>query len=254
MKVEVVSNWIYRVLCIIMVNDYQENYGYGWISLYRSIKKHWIFENEKYLKWWIIMLFEVNHSSKKITRYYEIYEIQKGQSCNSLRTWANLFNCSTKTVTKFFKLLEKDKMISIKNIGKGKHKLTLINIDNYNDYQGERKHTLLQGGNTEETQRKQSRDTNNNYNKENNGNNDVVEYTPPSENDILKPYNSFINNLKKGEYQISVELWVRKLNGDKEKLNRLITQDFKRQILADNKKHNNAESVKSHFNNFMRYQ
>lgn len=154
------------------VNEYQENYGTGWISIYRSIKNHWIFENEKHLKWWLIMLFEVNHTEKKITRYYNVYDIKKGQSCNCLRTWANLFNCTPKTVSKFFKLLEKDNMINIEKIGKGKQALTLITITNYSNYQGSGKQGLLQDVNKEETRSKQTLPTNNNDNNYNNVNND----------------------------------------------------------------------------------
>lgn len=147
-----------------MVEDYQENYRTGFISLYRSILNHWVFKDEKYLKWWIIMLFEVNHTEQKITRYYSVYSIKRGQSCNSLRTWANLFECSVKTVTKFFKLLESDGMISLCKIGKGKQALTLINITNYNDYQQKKKQELPQGVTQGGIQGLPSNNNDNNYN------------------------------------------------------------------------------------------
>ena len=157
------------------VNDYKENYGNGWISLYRSVKKHWIFENDKYFKWWVIMLFEVNHSEKKFNRYYEIHTIKKGQSVNSLRTWSELFKTTPKTVSKFFTLLEKDSMISLEKIGKGKQALSLVTIENYAQYQSQSKQDLPQGVNKEETKSKQDLPTNNNGNKENNDNKVLVE-------------------------------------------------------------------------------
>ena len=159
------------------VNDYNENYGNGWIKLYRSIKDHWVFENEKYLKWWVIMLFEVNHSERKFTRNYEVYTIKQGQSVNSLRTWADLFKCTPKTVSKFFKLLESDAMISVKKIGKGKQALSLITIDNYGTYQGASKQTLPQEVNKEETKSKQTLPTNKNVkNYKNEKNSDKFDY------------------------------------------------------------------------------
>lgn len=116
--------------------DYQENYQSGWIKLNRSIKHHWLFQNDKFFKQWILMLLEVNHTDKDFLIGYDIHKIKRGQSAKSLRSWAELFNCNVKQVIKFFELLEKDKMISKKIIGKGKQSTTLINITNYTQYQG----------------------------------------------------------------------------------------------------------------------
>ena len=116
--------------------DYQENYQSGWIKLNRSIKHHWLFQNDKFFKQWVLMLLEVNHTDKDFLIGYEIHKIKRGQSAKSLRSWAELFNCNVKQVIKFFELLEKDKMISKEIIGKGKQSTTLINITNYAQYQG----------------------------------------------------------------------------------------------------------------------
>ena len=130
------------------LNDYQENYGNGWIKIYRSIKNHWIYQNDKYFKWWITLLIEVNHSGNKIILGYDIIDIKKGQSAKSIRTWALLFNCGTKQVTNFFIMLEKDKMLKREILGKGKQSTTLITIDNYTQYQNKEKRK----GNARETQ------------------------------------------------------------------------------------------------------
>lgn len=146
------------------VNDPQENYKTGFIALYRSIRNHWIFKNEKHLKWWLIVLMEANHKPNKINLGYSLYDIKKGQSANSLRTWANLFETGTKQTVNFFKLLQKDGMITRKTLGKGKQSTTLINIENYGSYQ--------YGGETQETtqgttQGKRKGHTNNNVNNDN---------------------------------------------------------------------------------------
>lgn len=109
------------------------------------------------------MLMEVNHSPKKFALGYDLVDVKRGESVRSLRGWAELFNSTPKTVSKFFKLLEKDDMISRKTIGKGKRTTTRININNYDQYQPK-----------QETQRtiqptslsKQNRPTNNNDNNE----------------------------------------------------------------------------------------
>ena len=127
------------------VEDFQENYITGYVSVWRSIMDHWIFHNDKYFKWWIIMLFEVNWEDNSFNRYGNFYTIKRGQSCNSLRRWSHLFSTTPKTVSKFFSLLEKDEMITKKKIGKGKQALTLITIRNYNDYQKTDKQRIPQG-------------------------------------------------------------------------------------------------------------
>lgn len=137
----------------------------GWISLYRSIQKHWVFSNDSWFKWWVIMLFEANHTDNKITLGYNIFEIKRGQTANSLRTWSSIFGVGTKTVVKFFNLLEKDGMITRETIGKGKQSTTLINITNYEEYQRVKE---TQGGTQRGTRGKREGDTNNNNNKENN--------------------------------------------------------------------------------------
>jgi len=108
----------------------------GWIKIERSIKDHWLFQNDKFFKWWILMLIEVNHKDNECLIGYSLHKVKRGQSLKSLRTWATIFNCGTKQVINFFQLLETDKMITKKTVGKGKHSTTLINIDNYGQYQG----------------------------------------------------------------------------------------------------------------------
>lgn len=148
-----------------------ENYKTGWISLYRSIKNHWIFDNPNHLKWWLIMLFDVNHEPKNVPLGYTLIEVKRGQSIKSLRTWALEFNTGTKTVVKFFDMLEKDGMITKKTIGKGKQSTTLVNINNYDTYQHQKetlKDTLR--GTQEGTLREHKVHTNNNENNYNNKN------------------------------------------------------------------------------------
>lgn len=167
-----------------MVEDYLENYGNGWISLYRSIKHHWIWSDPVKLKWWLSILFEVNHSDSKTAIGYTLVECKRGQSLKSLRTWASEFECGTKAATRFFDLLEKDGMITRETIGKGKHSTTLLTVCNYDTYQNKKEieETLdtTQGrhkGDTRETQGKRKGHTNNNDNNDNNGNN-IPPYPP----------------------------------------------------------------------------
>jgi hypothetical protein len=113
------------------INDIKENYGNGWIKLFRSIRMHWIWEDPVKLKWWLDILLEVNHSGKKVNIGYEIFDCKRGQSVMSLQNWAERWKTSKDTVRNFFKLLEKDAMITHENL----HKTTRLTVCNYDSYQ-----------------------------------------------------------------------------------------------------------------------
>lgn len=131
-----------------IANDFQENYGNGWIKLYRSIKNHWILPKNTprtNFEAWLIMLLEVNHSGQKVQIGYDIIECNRGESLYSLDTWAKLFNWHKSKVRRFFKMLEKDSMIVLNECQKTTH----LTICNYELYQGDR--------NASETQVKRKR-------------------------------------------------------------------------------------------------
>ena len=120
------------------VHDYESNYGTGWIKIYRSIRDHWIFENPMYLKAWIFILLEVNHSPKpeKIPIKGSFIYCGRGQKVYSLRTWVTKLGdgWSMQKVRTFFKLLKKDNMIFIENL-KNTTRITVCNYDTYQNGQ-----------------------------------------------------------------------------------------------------------------------
>lgn len=116
-----------------MVEDFQENYGTGWIKMFRSIQKHWIWsKNTPLTKFeaWCTILFEVNHSDAKISIGYDVFECNRGESLNSLHNWSKLFNWNKSKVRRFFNMLQKEKMICFKSVSKTTH-LTVCNYENY---------------------------------------------------------------------------------------------------------------------------
>ncbi|MCE5175832.1 MAG: hypothetical protein ABFC90_07315 [Bacteroidales bacterium] len=106
----------------------------GWISIHRAIQEHWVWQNEKYLKWWFSILLNVNYEAKKFPVGTEMFTCNPGQSFRSIEQWTDLFSCSKKTTIKFFNLLLKDEMILTEIVGKGnrrKHLLTVVNWEKY---------------------------------------------------------------------------------------------------------------------------
>lgn len=118
------------------VKDYSENYGEGWIKLYRSINKHWIWQDKPFTKGqaWIDMILECNHSDHKVNIGNELIRCNRGESLYSLDTWAKRWGWHKSRVRRFLELLKKDSMIDLKS----EHNTTHLIILNYNTYQGSR--------------------------------------------------------------------------------------------------------------------
>lgn len=116
-----------------MLEDFRENYGDGWIKIFRSVRSHWIWSSSRPLtnfEAWITILIEVNHSDAKVAFGYDIIECNRGESLNSLDTWAKLFNWNKSKVRRFFTMLQKDSMIVSRSVQKTTH-LTVCNYDTY---------------------------------------------------------------------------------------------------------------------------
>ena len=103
----------------------------GWIKLYRDLNKHWIWDNSDYLKWWLDILLEVNHTDAKVIIKNKIYECKRGEKLYSLDTWATRWKTNKSKVRRFFELLQKDSMIELKN----ETQTTRLIVCKYEDYQ-----------------------------------------------------------------------------------------------------------------------
>ena len=110
-----------------------ENKEQGYVSIYRSIKTHWIWNDPLKLKWWLDILLSVNYSDviQKVNINFELFECGRGQSVKTLNTWSKEWQVGKDTVRNFFKLLQKDNMISLENL----QKCTRITVCNYDSYQ-----------------------------------------------------------------------------------------------------------------------
>lgn len=103
----------------------------GWIRLYRSIRKHWLWEDAEKLKWWIDILLQANHQDRKILIGNELTNIERGSFHTSIMKLSERWLVDRKTVKKFLVLLEKDGMITLKTSKKG----TTLKVSNYEGYQ-----------------------------------------------------------------------------------------------------------------------
>lgn len=98
------------------------------------------------------MIMEANFSDAKMKLGNEIITVKRGQSAMSIRSWADLFGTGVKATTNFLDMLQKDGMISRQTVGKGKQSTTLINIENYDLFQGTEETQAQREGNASATQ------------------------------------------------------------------------------------------------------
>jgi hypothetical protein len=106
----------------------------GWIKLYRISLDHWLYTEKRPLtrrEAWENILILVNREDDKALIQGTLIDCNRGQSIQSLQTWANSFNWSVQMVRTFFKLLENDNMIVIE----GMQKTTRLTVCNYGKYQ-----------------------------------------------------------------------------------------------------------------------
>lgn len=180
----------------------------GWISLHRSIQKHWLFEEKRNFsrfEAWIDILMMVNHTDNKIMHDGDLITVKRGQRITSLRQLGERWSWSITKVDKYLKTLESDGMLDVKKDTK-KTVLTVVNYDDYQDEdlkkrrrndseKTEKKHR----SNTEKTQKK----TNNNDNKENNENNDDNDVVVGD--DFASIYNLYQENIEQVPSPITTE-------------------------------------------------
>lgn len=132
----------------------------GWIKLHRSIKSHWINEVNRprtYREAWEDILLSVNWEPKKVLVKGELIDCEPGQSLNSLQTWAKQFNWTIAKVRHFFKLLEKDEMVSLEGL-QYTTRLTVCKWELYQAEATDEKHTEQQTQRTPKTSTKEDKE------------------------------------------------------------------------------------------------
>ena len=185
----------------------------GWISIYRRIREHWIWQDPVKLQRWLDLLLEVNHTGRKVNLGCAIIECERGQSIRSLSNWAKRWKCSKSSARRFLELLEKDQMIVSESVSK----TTRITVCNYDYYQKTR--------NDDEPIENRSRnddepiaDPNNKGNNSNKGNKDIVEKSH-SKIDVY-PFDEFWNDYdkKRGNKEKLTKKWDKISDSEKLKI------------------------------------
>lgn len=125
----------------------------GFVLLHRSIREHWLWKDAIKLKWWLDIIMECNHEDRKVPLGFQIIDCKRGQSVNSMLTWAERWGINKDSAASFIKMLRKDNMITTENL-KITTRITVCNYDSYNNL----KHAIQNGGSSK-TSSKQKPDS-----------------------------------------------------------------------------------------------
>ena len=156
----------------------------GWVSIYREIQGHWIWQDDRHLKWWLTILLNVSHTESRFPVGTVIHECNPGQSFRSIEQWTAMFSCSKKTTVKFFELLEKEGMIKREILGKGNRRKHLLTVQNWDKYQNKETQKRTETVPKKKLKEYPNRPPNNN---DNNGNNVTCQEIVDLWNELLCP-------------------------------------------------------------------
>ncbi|URZ06445.1 hypothetical protein [Clostridium felsineum] len=106
--------------------------GKGWISIYRIIQEHWLWQEKPFDKAhaWIDLLLSANHKENKVLLGNELILIETGSFITSQSKLMNRWGWGNTKIRNFLKLLSNDGMIKCSG-----ENYTLIKIINYEMYQ-----------------------------------------------------------------------------------------------------------------------
>ncbi|MFP4662690.1 MAG: hypothetical protein ACLFPF_10890 [Halanaerobiales bacterium] len=162
----------------------------GYIGLYRSLQKHWLWKSEKPFdkrSAWIDILLLVNHKPGKIYFNNEIVPVDRGEHITSEVKLAERWGWSRTKVRNFLNLLEQDDMIENIKENNKRTRLRVLNYGDYQDLKNCKKTGGEQGKNNRKTGGEQGENTNKNDNNDNNVKNDNNINTSCSDSENQNP-------------------------------------------------------------------
>lgn len=114
------------------VEEPRENYTTGWVKIYRSVRKHWLWVKPlSKMEAWMDIILEANHSPEKVNFGNDLFICERGEKMYSFDTWGERWGWHKSRVRRFLKLLEDDSMIELKM----NRYTTHLRVCNYSTYQ-----------------------------------------------------------------------------------------------------------------------
>ena len=92
---------------MVIINGYE-----GWIKLYRSTLKHWIYQDPEALKLWITLLLKASHSTYQQKLGNLMVNLEPGELIFGLESFAFLTDLHRSKVYRLIKLMAEEGLIS----------------------------------------------------------------------------------------------------------------------------------------------
>lgn len=105
----------------------------GWILLYRSILKHWVWLSPLHTHRWLYILLNAAYEERPVEFSNKKLTLKRGQLLTTYRQLQADWKTSSDVVNSFLKALERNEMIILEPT----KDWTLITVCNYDKYQGE---------------------------------------------------------------------------------------------------------------------
>lgn len=103
----------------------------NWIKISRDIRENWVWDEPRYLKWWLDILMMASYKNKKVLVGNELIELERGSFITSQSQLAKRWNADRRTVKKYLDLLQDAQMI----VHILHSKKTIVKVLNYSIYQ-----------------------------------------------------------------------------------------------------------------------
>lgn len=115
-------------------NTIKENQDTGFVCIYRSIKNHWVWKDNRVkttFEAWIDLILRASHNDQKEPIGVDFILVKKGQVLTSQLQLSKEWFWSRKKVNHFLQVLQKDRMITLN----ATTKWSMITVCNYASYQ-----------------------------------------------------------------------------------------------------------------------
>lgn len=181
--------------------------GKGWISIYRSMQDHWLWQEKPFSKGqaWLDLLLSANHKENKFLLGNEILQVDRGSFVTSELKLMEKWGWSKSKVRSFLNLLKNDNMIT-KTSDKKKTTITIVNYELYQDSETTKEPQKDHARTTKEP----CKDTNNNDNNVNNENNDNKRESTHSSQSInlIKYYSELLPGQDISAHMATLNVWI----------------------------------------------
>jgi hypothetical protein len=150
-----------------IVNDYQSNYGTGWIKLFRSLQYKGWYKKSDYVHLWIHILIRSNHKGIELMFGGKNIKLNPGQFVTGRKSLSSETGINESKIERILKFFEKSEQ-QIEQQKSNKNRI--ITVVSWSDYQQSEQQSEQQVNNNRTTSEQQV-NTNKNIKKEKNYNN-----------------------------------------------------------------------------------